>query len=462
MVFIALLSVSMVSSLVMLFIMRGLPVRLKALLFLLSWYSILGRGFAYINIYGVYIGEIVTFFVCLGFLMSKNFRAGIGGFIREPIAKPLVFALMLFAAYLVRSLSVYGREALRDCVLLWYPVFIFFGYQVGVSEPYLNKYLKLLSFVFGLIFLYGITYSFGIVLRNNSPVINAEANAFLFGHYVMNYALITAGIFYYLLLGRKGPLNTTLIIFGITTLIIIGSRAGYLTFVSLVLAAGMLKGFFKYQRKITRYLVVVVFIIVLTGVVVEPSVLTANHLKMSLENICQRFISIFSGTYVITKDSGMREFSEAARGTRQVRLEWALQALGLWKDDPGAWIFGKGFGFNLGEVIGFSPEIRYVHNSYVTLIVVTGLAGFLTIMALHALFVKKALIFIRTGSEERRDVNIILFFLVYQWAFMIVAIFGPLLEGPFLAANLYFIMGVCIGAIKPFKARAGISNNVLG
>ncbi|MFA4982106.1 MAG: O-antigen ligase family protein [Candidatus Omnitrophota bacterium] len=451
-------------ALVILYYTRGLPLPVQALFFLLSWYAILGRGFAYIGIGNLFIGEIVFIFIAPYFLFSKWRYPESINFVKDSPGKAMILIMLLFAAYFLRGIIGYGQSSLRDCVILWYPVFAFFGYHIGTDAKLLGKYIKLLNFVFIVVFIYGLTYVFGEIVRNVSPVVDPEDGAFLVGHYTMNYVFVIGGIFYFLLLGKRGLKNILLIVLGISCLITISSRAGYLAFIVLTLGTGMIRKMFKYQVRAVKYLMIILCVVAFLGIVTHINTLTQVHLKMSLENIVQRIVNIFPGNYMITQDKDMQDFSEISQGTRLDRLKWTREALAIFKNNPKIWLFGEGFGYNLGAVIGFSYRVRYVHNSYVTLIVLTGLAGCGALLYLHSVFVIRARRFLKQvepGMEDHKR-NIITFCLVYYWAFMIIAFFGPLLECPFLAANLYFIMGVGIGAIKLFRQKQNTVYKLLG
>lgn len=434
-----------------------MPIYSYVLFSLLAGYAILGRGFAYIGIGNVFIGEIVTAFLLLSFLISKRLQSCTFEFIRSQIGKVSLVLFVFFVIYLFMGIATYGGGALRDSVILWYIIFIYFGYWVGINNYLLNKYLTSLSYVFVACFIYAFSYPFGSIVRELSPLVNPAAEAYLLGHYTMIYVFVTGGIFYFLILRQKRFRSKILALIGISALLVLFSRAGYLVMMILAFIRVFSNSNMKDRLIIFRYLSLVVIIIIFLSLF-NIYLITQNQYNLSIANIAQRVISIVSDHVI---NSELYEFANVSLSTKEDRLVWAAQSLAILSEDPMHLLFGKGLGFNAGAVLGFSPTMRYVHNSYITLVLLTGISGALLFFLLHALFIRKAIIFLRRKAYPTYEKNLVTFFLFYYFAFMMTGLFGPLLEAPFLAANLYFIMGVCCGLITKTKENISLSTRYI-
>jgi hypothetical protein len=420
---------------------------------------VLGRGFAHIRLGPAFIGEIAIGFILLALMGSKGAQQMVLRFARERAGRVACLLLMLFCVYFVRGHLAYGAESYRDAVLLLYVLFAFFGYTMATGDILLDKCLKLLSVAFTLCFLYGLTYPFGAQVREISPIVNAEAEAYLFGHYTMNYVFVIGGIFYFMLLAPPTPLSKALVVVGITTLLVLFSRAGYVAFLLLLMVLAALTPRLKRRVRAAGYVALVLAVIGVLSMT-DIYIPAQNRFRLSLPNVAQRLVSIFSGDCLVSPE--LTDFEKVAQGTKSDRISWAVESARILAEDKPALLLGKGFGFNLGEAIGFSPVIRYVHNSYVTALVLTGSLGLAVLLSFHALVIGRALVFVRrAGPADERTKRLVTFFLLYDLAFLIVACFGPLLECPFLAANLYFVSGICIAltgrartrTISPFIGR---------
>ena len=423
-----------------------MPVHFYALFFVLGGYMVLNRGFAHLGLHPFYIGEFVIGIMVLGLMASRDTKAIFDGFIREPAGKITCSLLVLFCVHSVFGELNYGTESYRDAIILFYVIFAFFGYIVGRDPTLLARYLKLLSIVFPVVFVYALTYPFGESVRAISPTVNASADAHLFGHYAMTYAFVIGGIFYYLLMVEPGPWRRVCIIVGIASLLVLFSRAGYLTFALLLLFWKVLN--LKFTRRI-KPLAYTAIVLALVGVLGMAGFHLSGYdrFKVSLPNVAQRFVSIFSDGYIVSEE--MAGWEVTAQGTKNHRITWAKQSMAILIEDDYALFFGKGFGFNLGEVIGFSAAIRYVHNSYVTVVVLTGLLGLAVLLLFHGVVIRRTVILLRRATTNDHMRRLVAFLLLFHLAFLVLAVFGTLLEAPFQAANLYFVSGICIAITRP-------------
>jgi hypothetical protein len=418
---------------------------------LLVGYMVLGRGFAYVGVGPLYVGEIAVGLILLALMGATDTPAKVRAFAEEPAGAVACLLLVLFCAYLVRGQLSYGAKSHRDAVLLFYVVFAFFGYLVAGDEALLDRCVKVLSVAFPLCFLYGLSYPFGEAVRALSPIVNAETRAYLFGHYTMGYVCVIGGILYFLLLARPGAWRNTMILAGITTLLVLFSRAGYLAFAVSLMGLTALKRRLKRRVRIAGYVALVLACIAVLGMT-EAYLPTQNEFRLSVPNVAQRVVSIFSGDHLLSAE--MADFEEIAQGTKHDRLRWAGESLDTLAADPAAVIWGKGFGFNLGEAIGFGAAVRYVHNSYVTAVVLLGVPVAVLLLAFHAVVIWRGVAFVRAadGAEDGAR-RLVAFLVLYHLAFLVVAGFAPLLSCPFLAANLYFVSGLSIGLTR--KVRPG-------
>jgi hypothetical protein len=95
------------------FTSRVVPTFLGALGVLLLGYLVLGRGFAYLGVPPVFVGEVVFTMAVLTLLVSRR--------IGEVLTQPTSLLLVIFASFgalqTLPYLSTFGVDALRDAVI---------------------------------------------------------------------------------------------------------------------------------------------------------------------------------------------------------------------------------------------------------------------------------------------------------------------------------------------------------
>jgi len=113
---------------------RRLPLDMAVLCVSVAGFYVLGKGFAYLNVGGfLFAGEATLAIMLLGYLHRL-----ING--RYPLVpkSPMAIALMILGLYALIRLPIdfdtHGLMALRDACVIYYTLFFFVAYQLGLQE----------------------------------------------------------------------------------------------------------------------------------------------------------------------------------------------------------------------------------------------------------------------------------------------------------------------------------------
>jgi hypothetical protein len=422
----------------------------KCLGLLLIGYACLGRGFAYLNIGGVYVGEIV---LALGIVtlivVTPTFRA--------LFTRPYLFILLFMSWGAIRTvpyLGTYGLDAARDGVIYGYALFAFIVAGLASRESFVpavvSRYRRVLPV---LMFSIPIAVFVTRALLDRLPRVPGTDVSFILLK-MGDAAVHLSGLGAFVLLGlarsndgepeqasgkREWPLW---IPWGVGVVAVANSRSALLTLALALFAAVGLGKRIRWQKPL-----VVFSALLLTMLVLNVEIDLDGVRKVSLEHIVQ-------GAASIVQDEG----PEYLEGSRRWRLAWWSEILDytLWGDY--FWL-GKGFGVNLTIDDGLAADpddpLRSPHNGHLTVLARAGMPGAVLWITLQFGY---ALSLLRAWRQARRasDVwwrQLFAWLIVYWLAFVTNASFDVYLEGPQGGIWFWCMIGFGIVATKEYRAQ---------
>lgn len=410
----------------------------------LAGYAFFGRGFAYLGVAPLYIGELVLGIALLTLVVNvRRWRLSL-----------MTSLLLLFMALGVLStlpyLSVHGIDALRDAVIWGYGFFaiaVAWSVRKAHFEAIVKWYGKLLPiFVVcaPLILIASRTLS-GLPALPGSDVS-------LFDPKPGDLAVHLAGAGAFLIVGlwtRRSEIR---------------SFAEFLIwpawFVGLALAGSLNRGgltsaavgialtfVLRPSRRFMRPLFIAALLIIMT-VLVNPTIDIGANRQISLDQITDNLKSVVGS-------SGNSQLGS----TREWRLLWWEDIVDYTVRGPYFWT-GKGFGINLADADGYQVEadsaLRSPHNSHMTVLARMGVPGMLVWAAFQLAFGLMMLANIRR-AHRRRDtfwLQMTVWLFVYWLVMIINSSFDVYLEGPQGGIWFWTIVGLGLAACRMQQQEA--------
>lgn len=396
-------------------------------------YALAGRGFAYLGVNPLFIGEIA---LVVG--VPVLLRSGALG---KLLSMNNFLPLLLFMAWgvfcTVPYLGIYGKESLRDAVVWGYAAYAFVVAGLLVASP--QRMIKLIAYYRKFVYLFLIFAPITWAIYNfmgsklptfpgtGVPVIQVKGG---------DMCVHLAGVFSYVVALGAGinwavptlliPLNLGLNVQG---------RAGMMAFFSACGFSMLLRPFHPRAMRI--------FFIIGVGMFF----LWATDFKMEHNAREISFRGLITGLESIFRETAADEY----HGSKEWRLMW-------WKDIydytvRGEYFWtGKGFGVNLATQDGYQVDdaesLRSPHNGHLTMLARTGVPGLL----IWALVQGSWLLVIVQNyllARKRRRGNwsgVFMFLGMYWTAFMANATFDVFIEGPMGGIWLWCIYGAGLGA----------------
>lgn len=414
---------------------------LGALYVLLLGYAFLSRGFAYIGVFPIYVGEVVFTLGLLAFLFT--------GGIRKMLRLPLVWLLIAYALWgavqTVPYIREYGALALRDAVVWGYASFaIFVATSVSGSdfaEKLVSKWSRWIPWFLVWVPIAAVLCS---LYQPYLPVVpGTEVPLIVFKGGDM--AVHLTGIGAFLIIGlhehrRSWPLKDW-VYWGMWLcgcLVVFRVRAAILT----VLTGLFVVFFLRANRRWGR-----LFAVVFIGLYLLFALNINLKMGSSLRSIS--FEQIQSNIQSILTDSGRRELES----TKRWRQAWWGDIIDYTFKGKYFWS-GKGFGINLADADGYQVysggrSLRSPHNGHLTILARSGVPGFFLWIVLQGSYAFSLLMAyfrsLRKGHEFWPRIN--LWLLVYWLAFMVNGMFDVFLEGPQGGIWFWSMMGFGIAAL---------------
>lgn len=407
------------------------------MLVLLSGYLILGKGFAYIGIFPVYVGEIgLALAVCsLVFVPVAKRNQTIP---KISVSLSLVFLLSFMLWGLARTIpyvGTYSWDALRDGVVWGYGIFAVCIAWLIPSKA-INTFFRIYAlilplFLFWQPLVYVINYAVQPDIRfPGSPVsliYNKQGDVAVH--------LVGAGAFILLRLDRHIKpwsglrLWTMWTLWGIAFLIAaVTSRGGLVSVMAGMSVVLLLRPNTRWDRPVSLFLFTLV-VLQLTGLSIS---------------IRQREIS--SQQFFENLSSIIQESSPELEGTKQWRLKWWDKIVDYTFRGDYFWQ-GKGYGINLADDDGFQVlsdgSLRSPHNIYMTILARSGVPGLALWVALSIsiiLSLARRSVIERSRNQQQSDYS--LWLLAYLAAFLVNGTFDVFIESPMGGIWFWSLIGM--------------------
>jgi hypothetical protein len=415
------------------------------LCFVLIGYATLGKGFAYIGIPPLFVGEIVLF---LGIFVV--IRSGCA--IAMLASIPSVLLVLLITLVLIRTIpyvGAYGMDSARDSVVVVYGLFAFIVIAMLLERP--ERLSWVLAAYSRFAWFYGLT---AMALLNSSAFLGSLMPAWPFGGIPLVYVrlgegsahLAGAAVFAILGLRQVGAvwMLVTLLSIGMTAV----SRGAML---SSLVPIGLVAVLGRERKRFGLVLLAASTLFAVTyGLGLEMPL--PGGRSIGPEQIINGFASV-----VGTSDKSNLD------GTKTWRLNWWHTIIDYTIEGPYFWT-GKGFGVNLAEDDGYEvghelggPPVRSPHSVNMTMLARAGVPGLVlwavTLMGWFGMLFRMMIISRRHGDFRWSD--IFLWIACYGAAIVIDASFDVALEGPMLGIWFWCLFGLGIAAAMIYRTILG-------
>lgn len=414
------------------------------LAFLLVGYAMVGRGFAYLGVPPVFLGEV-------GLALGLAAAAG-SGRIRRVLRSPIAWLLLAYMAWgAARTLpyvGVHGVDALRDAVLWGYGVFVLITaallLRTGAWDRLVESYRTWLPWlVLYLPFAYAVTELFEDRLPR-LPVSGVPFPDLKPGDVAVHLA--GAGAFLLIGLwasrGRSGRRWLEWIMWGSWlvgfALVASYNRGGMVSVAAAFLLIATLRPSWRWLK------------IGIAGAVFMASVV-ALDVEFTISE--RREVSARQLASNVASVVGYQPAGEELLETVEWRKRWWGDIVDYTVRGPYFWT-GKGYGLNLavsdGYAHGQDAVLRSPHNGHLNVLARSGVPGLALWALLHVVFAASLLRAYlrarRTGEEGWAAVD--LWILAVWTAFMVNATFDVFFEGPQGGIWFWCVMGVGLTALE--------------
>lgn len=427
---------------------------LRFLGIVLVGYAIAGKGFAYLGIPPLFIGEIALL-SGVAVAMTASYRTAIRSL---SVAWPLLLFMAWGACRTFPFIGEYGMDALRDGVTWGYGAFaLIIILLIAERNSRLLDLIAMYRKMIPILLILGIIVS-ALSRRYDKnlphwpwadvPIIHIKGGDFLV-HVTGAFAFLAIiGI------GRTGFLSRAWWLGPFFIPLSLGmnmaGRAGVLSF---GVGAGLVAFFRPYSSLAVRLSLICIF---------GLFVLWASDFKIELEEESPRNISfeqLRDNFMSIVSDSDRSELS----GSKGWRLEWWTDIVNYTFNGPYFWT-GKGYGINLANADGYQvteeESLRSPHNGHMTQLArggVPGLALWILVQSFWIVSVTRA--YVSSRRKHQSEWAAWFAFLIVYWAaFMANTAFDVFIEGPMGGIWLWVLFGVGLASIETRRTNPNLFN----
>jgi O-Antigen ligase len=412
-------------------------------------YAMIGKGFAYLGLPPLFIGEIA---LCAGLAVVLRTGCLIAALATLPslvLAATMIWVLLRTLPYV----GVYGFDALRDSVVIMYGGFAFVivallledGRRVNSMLRSFGAFLSI--YVPTIPFLYALSQYMADYVPNwpgyNVPFLQIRSG---------EIAVHLTGAAVFVLVGFR-KVSSLWILFVLASMMMasVSSRGAMLAFVLPFIFAVLVLG----KLRELAVGLVVGLVIFATAYAVETTFTDHREARTTSERS-------FSARQIVDNVASIAgQGGQQTEGTKTWRLEWWNIILANTVFGPNFWT-GRGFGLNLADADGFQdgdhpnlPALRSPHNVHMTVLARAGFPGaalwlgFLT--SWFAMMLQAMLTARRRGQSEWA--GLFLFASCYAASFVINATFDVALEGPMQGIWFWCLVGFGIGSAMVYRCQ---------
>jgi hypothetical protein len=408
--------------------------------------AMIGKGFAYLGLPPLFIGEIA---LCAGLIVVLRTGCLVAALATLPslvLAATMTWVLLRTLPYV----GVYGFDALRDSVVIMYGGFAVVviallledGRRINTILRYYGAFLNIYIPAIPLVFAFS-RYMADHIPRwpgYNVPFLQVGSG---------EVAVHLAGAVVFVLVGfRKATPLGIICVLATLPMVIASSRGAMLAVVLPVIFATLVLG--KVHELAAA--IVVGLLIFVAAYTVESAIYRREPLPDSARQLSTRQI-------VANVESIIGSSDQKLESTKTWRLEWWDIIMKDTVFGSSFWT-GRGFGLNLADVNGFqdrsdpnSPPLRSPHNVHMTFLARAGVPGaalWLLFLAGWLGMLTKAML----AARRRRQlewVGLFLFTICYVMSVVINATFDVALEGPMQGIWFWCLVGFGIGSVMIYR-----------
>jgi O-antigen ligase len=405
-------------------------------------YALAGKGFAYIGVPPLFIGEIVLACGLMSFVFFGRWR--------DILRAPPVWFYLLFAAWgLHRTypyLSLYKADALRDAVIWGYGAFALLVFSYILAEPTRLAALVRSYRLFPALMLTIVPVVWTVTRiwprpnvqhwpGTDVPIIDTKGGDIM---------VHVAGILAFWVSGLAGRVKAVWVVPMAVCLILVGAydRSGLLAFLAVFALCLFMRPRNHMLWRLVGIGVLGIFLLAVTGIRVQ---MPGRDREISFAQLVENVTSTISSSKAGDLDA-----------TKEWRLEWWGDIIDYTINGKYFWT-GKGFGINLADDDDHQVEedesLRSPHNCHMTILArsgVPGLALWLLVQLSWAWFMLGAY---RDSRRRGRSqwTALFMFLLAYWVAFMVNGSFDVYLEGPMGGIWFWTVYGVGLAAVTIYR-----------
>jgi hypothetical protein len=408
-------------------------------------YALMGKGFAYLGLPPLYVGEIALLTGIVVFLRTGALVASL-----TTLPSLALVALMVWVlAQTIPFVSVYGVDSLRDSTIAMYGGFAFVvigllledARRIDTVLRYYNILLVSFPAIFVGFFLTRYWSESVPILFGPVPIVDVTASA---------VGTHLAGTMVFVLIGY-GKVSPVWVLVWFATLAMTAATNRGATLAALVPVMFAMLVLGRLRQLLTATLTAVSIFAVLFAV--EASFTRDNE----TERLTERKVSahqIVENAKSIIGQSGQQN-----EGTKEWRLNWWNIIINDTVHGPYFWT-GKGFGINLADADGFDgprtpSPLRSPHNAHMTLLARAGVPGVVlwSIVLISWVGMQLNAMFSARARGHERWAELFLFVFCYAISILINATFDVTLEGPMQGIWFWCLFGFGIGSVMVYRAQ---------
>jgi O-Antigen ligase len=423
---------------------------LTLLTIVLLGYALMGKGFAYIGLPPLYVGEITFLIGIAVFLRSGVLVASIATL----PAVVLVATMMWVLVRTVPFLNVYGFDALRDSVIILYGGFAFVVIGLLLEDgrriDTVIRYYRTALVVFPAISVgFWLTKYWGEYVPKlyglNVPVVEITASSV--GTHLAGPAAFALVGFH-----KVSPLG---VVIWMATLVMLAASNRGATLAALVPLAFALLMLGRLRLMLT---------IVAAGLTILAVLLAGEATFGHYEEANQSVERPVSAHQIVANAKSIVGYSgHQTEGTKKWRLDWWDVIINDTFHGPNFWT-GRGFGLNIADADGFGdtvntsnprPLTRSPHNAFMTFLARAGVPGVvlwsLVLISWSGMMLRAMLVARARGHKQWT--GLFLFITCYAMSIIINAAFDVTLEGPMQGIWFWCLFGFGIGSVMVYRAQ---------
>ena len=406
-------------------------------------YAVCGKGWAYIGVPPLFIGEGILFWGVVWLALYGSWR--------RILEVPCFWLLLLLGTWgfarTCPDISRYGIEALRDAAIWGYAAFALIVFEYVLAEPARLVILVRWYRRFIVIFLAATPFVW-FAFRYYPETITIPhwpwADVPIFLPKGGDIQVHLAGILAFWVAGLGGVIGRWRMLLLAFCLVAVGTydRAGLLSFLSVFAVCFLVK---PRDRSLWGLLAAGACGLVLLVAADVRIKMPNREREISFEQVVANFESL-TGT---SKTGDLDD-------TKEWRLNWWGDIIGYTVNGKYFWT-GKGFGINLADDDDYQVEadgsLRSPHNGHLTMLARGGVPGLLLWALVHLGW---GWAMLRGYFQARRAgdqcwADLFLFLLSYAMAFMINTTFDVFIEGPMGGIWYWTIYGVGLAALYVYR-----------